>query len=122
MDMTQYASAAFVNFEAVRDKPVQGKIREIAPGKYDKPVVTLHDGSMITLNATSVTILIRALGPDSRDWMGHTIEAYAGQTTFQGQPRDSVLVRPLTAPTKQELAERAVRKAPPPDMDDEIPF
>jgi DNA polymerase len=51
----------------------------------------------------------------------HVDRGYAGETNYQGEVKDSVLVRPLTAPTKQQL-ERAARKSPPPAMDDEITF
>jgi hypothetical protein len=120
MDMSQYAGSGFIKFDDVRDGPVQGKIKDVKTGKFDRPVVSFDNGNKLTLNATNVKTLILDLGPDSRDWVGYVVECFAGETRYQGESKDSVLVRPVTAPTKQELAERAARKSPPPDMDDEM--
>jgi hypothetical protein len=121
MDMTQYAGASFIKFDDVRDGPFRGKIKEVTPGKFDRPVLGFADGAKLTLNTTNVKILCRTLGPDSRGWIGHIVECFAGETKFQDEVKDSVLVRPLTAPTEQQLAERAAAK-PPPEMNDQIPF
>ena len=122
MDMRQYAGSSFVKFDDVRDGSIKGKITEVERGKFDRPVITLTGGAKLTLNATNVSTLIRALGEDFRDWVGHTVELYAGETKYQNEPRDSVLVRALTTPTPEQIAERATRKPPVPEMNDEIPF
>ena len=51
-----------------------------------------------SINKTNVRTLIKAYGEDGREWLGLTIELYAGETTYQNQPKDSVLVRPISRP------------------------
>ena len=114
MDMRQYAGTTFIRFDDVRDGPIRGKIREVKPGQYGRPVATLESGEQLTLNMTNTSTLIRAWGSDSRDWVGHTLEAYAGRTKYMGADQDSVLVRPLSAAVQKPRAQDP--------MNDEIPF
>lgn len=101
-------------------------------------VLAFESGRQLSLNKTSVTGLMLDLGPDSDDWIGHTIEVYAGQIKYQGVMKDAVRVR-VTGLDKSEpeprrtLVERSpaqpadlksgggVRRSSA-DMDDEIPF
>ena len=120
-DMSKYASSAFNKIEDLEDGPKQGAIAKIVEGQYGKPVVTLDDGSKLSLNATNVSTLIRAFGKNDADWIGKRIELFAGELRYNGKDQAAVLVRALdeipaaarTAPTAQPL--RGV-------MDDEIPF
>ena len=116
MKMTDYGSN-FVRYEDVaRDGPHRGKIADVTIGKFDRPVLELDTGALLTLNATNTTILNRALGTESDDWIGAEVEFYAGQTKYDGKLNDSVLVRVLSAPPKREA------RTPRNGMDDEIPF
>jgi hypothetical protein len=112
MDMKPFAGSSFLRFEDVRDGPKQRTIAHVVPGQYGSPVAEFEEGDKLTLNATNVRTLLRAYGDDSRDWISHRVEAYAGKTKYNGADQDSVLVRPLTAATEK----------PPAPLDDTIPF
>jgi hypothetical protein len=123
MLMNEFASTAFIGKNDVREKPIRGKIKEVKPGNYDKPVVEFESGEHFSLNKTNVTTLIKAYGEDSRDWVGCEIELFFGKTNFQGEPKDTVRVRPLSperhaAPSKPEKADEKRHT----DLDDEVPF
>jgi hypothetical protein len=77
-----------------------------------------------------------AYGKDSRDWVGCRIELFGGETEYQGQKTDSVLVRPIS-PEKAPAASKATpepkqhrtggietsrRSSMSSEMDDDIPF
>jgi hypothetical protein len=125
MDMTKYAGSQFIKFEDVRDGPWQAQIAEIREGKYDKPEAVFATGEVLGLNATNCRTLMRAYGSDSEDWVGKTIELYLGKVEFQGQPTDSVMVRPISQPIPAaQKAAAAVkgaieRKTTKSDMDDD---
>ena len=61
--------------------------------------------------------MVRIYGPNGNDWIGCTVELYAGQTEYQGKQTDSVLLRPVTPP--KPVSEQAPVKSP---LDDEVPF
>jgi len=42
--------------------------------------------------------LVRAYGWDSDKWIGKVVELYAGETTFEKQAQQSVLVKPISPP------------------------
>jgi hypothetical protein len=115
-DMSQYAGSTFVKVDDVRAKSIVGKIKRVEIGKFDKPLCTLETGEQLSLNATNCRTLLNAFGRDSREWIGGEIELYAGETTFNNEPRESVLVRPRSAPPPRPKPSRSS------DMDDEIPF
>jgi hypothetical protein len=127
MDMAKYAGTSFLSLDDVQDGPFRGVITAIEPGSYGKPVLTFDNGLRLSLNVTNVTTLIKAWGSESDDWIGERVEAYAGETKYQGETKRSVLVRALARKTGAEVP-------PPPqpaaarananrgDMDDEIPF
>ena len=121
MDMTKYASSSFIKVDDLVGGPEGKVIIAIAEGKYEKPVLTLDDGRKFSLNATNISTLIKALGPNDKDWIGKRIELSAGTTRFNGRDTPSVLVRAL------ETLAAADRTPPDPqplrnDLDDEIPF
>ena len=122
MDMRQYAGSCFLKFEDVQDAPRVEKIQDVIPGKYDKPDLKFESGDCLSLNATNCKTLCRAYGDDSRDWIGCKIELYAGKTDFQGEKKDSVLVRPLS-PQKNPASEaKQPKRDDLDDLDDRIPF
>jgi hypothetical protein len=117
MDMTEFAGSSFLRVDDVRDKPWRGKIANVKTGQFGRPVATFESGEQLTLNVTNTKALIHTYGPDSRDWIGHTIELYAGTTQYQGDERESVLIRPRSAP-KPPAPKPPLRD----ELDDEIPF
>jgi hypothetical protein len=97
MDMTKYSATEFVGFDDIRDHGArQETIVGVAKGNYERPVLEFASGDKFSLNKTNVRTLIRAYGPNDRDWIGLVIELYAGETLYQGQKKDSVLVRPVS--------------------------
>lgn len=105
-------------------------------GKFGKKLVLFFEsGAKLSLNATSVGILINYIGDDFDTWSGHDIEVFAGEVDTKSGRADAVLVRvvgldtplPLpklpptpTAPTSpKKPAPKAAARA---DMDDEIPW
>jgi hypothetical protein len=116
MDLSQYAAARFLRVEDLADGPQKKTIASIEPGKkFDRPVVAFTDRTRLTLNGTNVNTIINAFGStESEDLIGQEIELYVGTIRFQGDDKQSVLLRALSrpAPTKRLKAE----------LDDEIPF
>lgn len=64
--------------------------REAAIGKppEPKPVVDFHgDSRGLVLNATQWDVLEAAFGPESDDWIGHTVLLSTEAGVFRGGPR-----------------------------------
>jgi hypothetical protein len=140
-NIREYAGANFIKFDDLQDGPLEEQIAAVNQenGQFGKRLVLAFEtGRQLSLNKTSVTGLMLDLGPDSDDWIGHTVEVYAGQIKYQGVMKDAVRVR-VTGLDKSEpeprraLVERSPAK--PVDaqsgggvrrsganMDDEIPF
>jgi hypothetical protein len=126
MDMTGYAGDMYLRVEDFRDSgPKRLRIDEIGEGQFDKPVLRFNDNSLLSINATNAKTLIRAYGPESDDWIGKEIELCIGETQFQGRPKDSILVKPVSPPIP--IGERKTPKPSKPTddphkIDDDIPF
>jgi hypothetical protein len=136
VNVKDYAGATFIKFDDLQDGPLEEQIAAVNQenGQFGKRLVLAFEtGRQLSLNKTSVTGLMLDLGPDSDDWIGHTVEVYAGQIKYQGAMKDAIRVRvvgvdkPEPEPRKA-LVERSPAK--PTDlrsgggggMDDEIPF
>jgi hypothetical protein len=124
MDMRAYGKTrTFISFDDVVDAPRRGKIVDCRIGSYDKPVIEFEDGKKLSLNRTNVDELVATYGEDSRDWVGKTIELYAGQTKYEGGERDSVLVRPVSPPMGfKERTPVPPKQSAKTDMSDDVPF
>ena len=120
LDMRKYAGSSFIGVEDVRGSSREETIVSIGEGKFDKPVASFESGAKFTLNATNVTTLIRAYGPNDQDCIGCTIELSIGTLKYNGKDQEGVVVQPISPPKPVE-ARTPVPKTPP-DMDDEIPF
>ena len=94
MLMAKYAATSFVALEDVANGPRRDVIVGVTIGNYDKPVLELQSGDRLSANKTNVRALVTAYGDDSDSWIGKEIELYAGQTTYNGDTQDSVLVKP----------------------------
>jgi hypothetical protein len=123
MDMRDYAGSAFITVEGLREGPRQETIVAVALGKYDKPVTSFESGDQFALNKTNTRTLINAYGEDSRDWIGNTVELFLGTATFNGEERESVVVRPVSPSKLVESRMPAPKSSRPAnDMSDNIPF
>jgi hypothetical protein len=126
MDMKQYAGSRFLKLKDVESGPIRATIGEVVLGKYDKPDIIFTDGSKLSVNATNARVLNRAFGDQSEDWIGGKVELVAGETEYQGEMRESIVVKPISpvskpdhAPVKSAKSSKASKAS---DMDDEITF
>ena len=85
MDMTRYASAAFISVDDVQTRQ-RKKIKDVTMGNWDKPVLEFTDGTKLSANKTNVTRLIAAFGTDSRDRAGCTVDLSVAKPTFRAGP------------------------------------
>lgn len=109
MDMRKFAGSAFIKLEDDRDGlPRVETITSVDEGNFGRPVLKFETGERLTLNATNVKALINAYGADDRDWIGCEIELFVGQTKYQGQYKDSILVRPFSPEKEPARSERAI--------------
>ena len=122
MEMSLYSGGAFLKIGDVKvNGPLRVVIDDIQLGKYGRPDVSFKDGSKLSLNVTNNKALCNAYGTESSGWVGKEIELSLGEIEFQGEPQESILVKPLSPP---------IQKKPPPKpknrrggfMDDVIGF
>src|SRR6516162_8444089 len=116
MDMRQYSGSGFLKVADIEASgPRRLTIVDVAEGRFGKPDIEFDDGSKVGVNATNNRVLIAAYGSDSDNWIGKHVQLVVGEVLYQGTPKASVLIRPVSQPI--------AKKAPPgPDMDDFIPF
>ena len=100
MDMCKFSGEHFIKVDDVRDGPLLEMIAAVNLGKYDKPNLVFETGDLLSLNATNNSILVRAYGPNSDDWIGKKIELFHGEVKYQGKKQEAVLVRPISPPSK----------------------
>ncbi|MCA1469796.1 hypothetical protein I6F09_18040 [Bradyrhizobium sp. IC3195] len=98
MDMRDYIGPSYIKYPDVVDAPRREKIRAIEDGNFDSKVLEFESGDLFSLNKTNARTLARAYGWESDNWIGKVVELYAGETTFEKQAQQSVLVRPISPP------------------------
>lgn len=113
-NMRKYAASRFLKLDDVLDQPRHETIVEVTDGKWDKPVLKFESGALFSLNKVNTGDMIAAYGDESDNWIGITIELFAGETKYGGDSTDTVRIRPVTPPTPKSSG-RA-------ELDDEIPF
>jgi hypothetical protein len=84
----------------VEEGPVQSLIERVEEGKYGKLNLIFADMTAISVNATNNRVLIGAFGYSTENWIGRTVELYAGEVEFAGKPQPAVMIRPLDVPKK----------------------
>jgi hypothetical protein len=117
MDMKQFKKPKFLKLEDVRDGPRQERIADVVMGQFQKPDLVFESGDKLGLSATNIEILSLAYGFDSKDWIGHLIELYAGQGPYEDKMVDMVLVRTISKAEKGEQASEPIRKTPTKSID-----
>jgi hypothetical protein len=119
MDMSQYSGGAFLKIGDVKvNGPLRVVIDDIQLGKYGRPDVSFTDGSKLSLNVTNNKALCNAYGTESSGWVGKEIELSLGEVEFQGEPQESILVKPISPP----IENKPPKRKPGGDMEDETPF
>ena len=115
MDMRPYSGQHYIKTDDVRDAPFRGIIGTVKNGRYGKPDLVFESGETLSLNATNTAALIRSFGPNSVDWYSKIVECTLGQTMFQGDATDTVIVKPISPPIPLE-------QQTPLSADDNAPF
>jgi hypothetical protein len=124
MDVSKYLGNAFLKVAEVKvNGPIRVVIESIVEGKFDKPDLIFNDGTRLSLNVTNTRILARAYGKDTAFWIDKEIELNVGETKYQGNPQESILITPISPSVDKKASVAASRiQGPANDMDDEIPF
>lgn len=121
---SKYAGSRYIKLDDLHGKrPLRERISyaKEEEGKFGaKLVLFFESGAKLSLNATSVGVLIRDIGDDFDAWVGFDVQVYAGEVDTKSGRADAVLVRLIDGNTPTPAApQKATAKA---DMDDEIPF
>ena len=93
-----YGGSGFLKVEDV-PSPRVVTIVAAAEGKFGKIDLTFDDGSKLGVNATNGRILAKAWGFESDDWIGTRAELYVGTVPFNGEPQESILLKPIKSGT-----------------------
>jgi hypothetical protein len=122
MDISDQLLTGFIKFQHVADGPRRDVIAAVAPGRFG-PEAEMQGGGTLSLNQTNLRKLADAWGTETDRWIGKEVELYAGKTRYQGEDRDSVLVRTISpALTMAERAAAKPKQTLKHDLNDEIPF
>jgi hypothetical protein len=125
MNAREWIGGRFLKPEDIGAMPIVLTIVDVAGGKWKKLDLTFNDGSKLSLNDTNGWTILRAWGDDTDDWIDKQVELSVGLTTYGGEPKDSVLLKPIT-PATPTSALKPVKLPKPPrksdPLDDNIPF
>jgi hypothetical protein len=129
MDVSKYLGRAF---RTIADVKVNGSLRmvikSVVEGKFGKPDLVFDDGTRLSISQTNTRILARAYGTDTADWIDKEVELYLGETEYEGEPQESILIKPISPPVEKKrrgdgaTPARRIRREPANDMDDDIAF
>lgn len=126
MDVSEFLSTGFLKVEDLRAEGTRrAVIADVRPGKFGKPDCEFQDGAVLGLNATNMRVCAGAWGANTDQWVGKEVELYIGETEFNREKRDSVLIRPISPVIPKDQRVPAPPNAVKPsqqDLDDEIPF
>jgi hypothetical protein len=129
MDVSKYLGRAFLTVADVKvNGPLRMVIKSVVEGKFDKPDLVFDDGTQLSISMTNTRILARAYGTDGADWIGKEVELNVGETKYEGEPQESILIKPISPPVEKKTRgdgatpARRIRRGPANDMDDDIPF
>ena len=117
MDVSKYLKRGFIKLEHVERGPLFERIEDVAPGNYEKLVVTFSSGAKLSLNQTNLGVLCNELGMNDREWLGADVKLFKGEVPTNNGPAPSVLLEVL-APDDSEPAPTSNPKA----LANEIPF
>ena len=135
MDMSDYIGPSFIKYQDVVHASRTERIVAVQQGKFDRLDLKFASGDLLSLNRTNARILARAYGMDTDNWIGKLVELYAGETSYEHQTQQSVLVRPISPPKSPEATEQVAPAPTPPaptaqealnagpaELNDEVPF
>ena len=111
-------------FLKLADVKVNGPLRlftvEAKEGQYGKLDLEFDDHTVLSLNVTNTRAMARAYGDDYGEWGGKEVELSVGETTFEGEPTETILLRPISPPIAKKPPKPKGARGD--DMDDEMPF
>jgi hypothetical protein len=122
MDISDQIISGFIKVHHLTEGPRRDVIAAVAQGRFG-PEIEFQDGSKLSLNQTNLRKLADAWGTETDNWLGKEIEMYAGKTQYQGEERDSVLLRAISpALSMGERPKPKPRQSTSSELNDEIPF
>jgi hypothetical protein len=98
MDMTNYAGKRFLKLDDAAAGPFEENIADVAAGSFDKAELTFESGARLSLNKTNTSVLVKAFGRESRDWIGKRIEIFEGMLPYKGSQQPGLRVRAINPP------------------------
>jgi len=107
MDMSKFGGRYLKAANVKQDGPFKATIVEVEEGKYDRPDLTLDDGSILSANNTSCQRMIHHWGVESDDWLDKEIEIYVDEVdvrdkqTGEMMKTDALFVRPVSPPLEK---------------------
>ena len=111
-------------FLKLGDVKVNGPLRlftiEATEGQYGKLDLEFDDHTVLSLNVTNTRTMARTYGDDYGEWGGKEVELSVGETTFEGEPKETIILKPIS-PAVEKKAPKP-KRARGDDMDDEMPF
>jgi hypothetical protein len=128
MDVSKYMAKGFIKPDDVRVTRQERIVNVYESNRYDCLVLDFESGDQLSLNPITTRVLGKAYGTESDYWRDQVIELSHGTyKNKDGEDKDTVLVKPISAPKQHDgPAQAAPSLQPPPtargDMDDEIPF
>jgi hypothetical protein len=73
--------SCFLRAEDLADCPLQVRIKDCHPGRYEKPDLEFEDGDdKLSLSMTNRKTLVHAYGKDTDAWIGLTVELFIGKS------------------------------------------
>ena len=133
MDMRSYGPKR-ITPDRVCDGPITARIIAVHENqRFGRPELELDNGSQFLLNQTNNTVLMKAWGWRSEDFIGQEIEFSLGTCKSWNDDQEIVEIETVKvraiSPAKTAQAQNGSEPAKPPlppplknDLDDEIPF
>jgi hypothetical protein len=93
VDARKYFGVSFVTLDEVdlAGGTIPGKvISATEEGRYGKLDLHFSDNTALSLNATNSRTLVKALGPETEDWIDHAIDLSVGEVEYQGKPQRTI--------------------------------
>jgi hypothetical protein len=113
MDVSRYLKPAFIRYQDVVGAPRTERIVAVQDGNFDCLDLKFESGDSLSLNQTNLKTLVLAYGKDTDNWIDKDLELYGGETQFNGEVKQSVLIKPISPSKSLDVK---------PSPDDDIPF
>jgi hypothetical protein len=111
-------------FLKLADVKANGPLRlftvEATEGQYGKLDLEFDDHTVLPLNVTNTRVMARAYGDDYGEWGGKEVELSVGETTFEGEPTETTILKPISPATPKKPPKPKGARGD--GMDDEMPF